>query len=45
MECDFLPGLKEPNENEDVKVQFNLDEIIFPKRVTHSTFDKTVIEN
>lgn len=20
MECDFLPGLKEPNENEDVKV-------------------------
>lgn len=43
MECDFLPGLKQPDENEDVKEEFNIDEVIFPKRITHSTFDKTMV--
>ena len=45
MQCDFLPALRQPDENQDIKEQFNLDEVIFPKRITHSTFDKTVIEN
>lgn len=45
MECDFLPALKQPDENQDIKEEFNLDEAIFPKRVTHSTFDRSVIEN
>jgi len=45
MECDFLPNLRQPDENEDVKEEFNLDENIFPKRITHSSFDKTVVEN
>lgn len=45
MECDFLPNLRQPDENEDIKEEFNLDEAIFPKRITHSTFDRTVIEN
>ena len=45
MECDFLPNLRQPDENEDVKEEFNLDEAIFPKRTTHSTFDRTVVEN
>lgn len=45
MECDFLPNLRQPDENEDIKEEFNLDENIFPKRITHSSFDKTVIEN
>jgi len=45
MECDFLPNLRQPDENEDVKEEFKLDEAIFPKRTTHSTFDRTVVEN
>lgn len=45
MECDFLPALRQPNENEDVREEFNLDEAIFPRRITHSTFDKTVVES
>ena len=45
MECDFLPNLRQPDENEDIKEEFNLDEKIFPKRITHSSFDKTVVEN
>lgn len=45
MECDFLPNLRQPDENEDVREEFKLDEAIFPKRTTHSTFDRTVVEN
>ena len=45
MDCDFLPNLKQPDENEDIKEEFNLDENIFPKRITHSSFDKTTVEN
>lgn len=43
MECDFLPNLRQPNEDADVKEEFNLDEAIFPKRITQSSFDKSVI--
>lgn len=45
MECDFLPALRQPDENEDIKEEFNLDEAIFPKRITESSFDKAVVEN
>lgn len=45
MECDFMPNLRQPDEDQDIKEEFNLDEAIFPRRVTHSTFDKTVVEN
>jgi isochorismate hydrolase len=45
MECDFLPNLRQPDENQDVQEEFVLDEAIFLKRITHSTFDKTMVEN